>query len=68
MGLAAGTIAQLHRSSDFDKIGRGTIGRAPIASALFVLAAVMVSSLKFELQIGNFKFQRAKVRRRWPGS
>jgi hydrogenase-4 component F len=41
--FSAGTIAQLHGSSDFDRIGRGTIGRAPIASALFVLAAVMVT-------------------------
>jgi hydrogenase-4 component F len=41
--FSAGTIAQLHGSSDFDRIGRGTIGRAPIASALFVLSAVMVT-------------------------
>src|SRR5438552_17120958 len=31
--FSAGTLAQLHRSSDFETIGRGTLGRAPIASA-----------------------------------
>jgi hydrogenase-4 component F len=41
--FAAGTIAQLYGSSDFAKIGRGTFGRAPVASALFVLAAVMIT-------------------------
>jgi hydrogenase-4 component F len=41
--FSAGTLAQLHRSSDFDDIGPGTLGRAPVASALFVLAAVIVT-------------------------
>jgi hydrogenase-4 component F len=41
--LSAGTLAQLHSSSDFDRIGTGTFTRAPIASALFVLAAVMIT-------------------------
>jgi hydrogenase-4 component F len=41
--FSAGTLAQLHRSSDLDRIGRGTFGRAPIASGLFVLAAVMMT-------------------------
>ena len=36
--FSAGTLAQLHRSSDFDRIGGGTFSRTPIASALFVLA------------------------------
>jgi hydrogenase-4 component F len=41
--FSAGTLAQLHSSSDFDRIGDGTISRAPIASGLFVLAAVMIT-------------------------
>jgi hydrogenase-4 component F len=41
--FSAGTIAQLHRSSDFDEIGPGTLGRAPVASTLFVVAAVMIT-------------------------
>ena len=41
--FSAGTIAQLHGSSDFATIGSGTFGRAPIASALFVLAAIMIT-------------------------
>jgi hydrogenase-4 component F len=41
--FSAGTLAQLHRSSDFDDIGPGTLGRAPMASALFVLAVVIIT-------------------------
>jgi hydrogenase-4 component F len=41
--FSAGTLAQLHSSSDFKRIGDGTISRAPIASGLFVLAAVMIT-------------------------
>jgi hydrogenase-4 component F len=41
--FSAGTLAQLHSSSDFDRIGDGTFSRAPIASALFVLGAVMIT-------------------------
>jgi hydrogenase-4 component F len=41
--FSAGTLAQLHSSSNFARIGRGTFTRAPVASALFVLAAVMVT-------------------------
>ncbi len=41
--FSAGTLAQLHRSSDFDEIGAGTLGRTPVASALFLLAAVMLT-------------------------
>jgi hydrogenase-4 component F len=41
--FSAGTLAQLHSSSDFDRIGDGTFSRAPIASGLFVLAAVMIT-------------------------
>jgi len=41
--FSAGTLAQLHRSSDFDEIGPGTLGRAPVASALFLLAAVVIT-------------------------
>jgi hydrogenase-4 component F len=41
--FSAGTLAQLHSSSDFDRIGSGTFTRAPIASALFVLSAVIIT-------------------------
>ncbi len=41
--FSAGTLAQLHRSSDFDDICPGTLGRAPVASALFVLAIVIIT-------------------------
>jgi hydrogenase-4 component F len=41
--FSAGTLGQLHRSSDFDRIRGGTFSRAPIASALFVLAAVIMT-------------------------
>lgn len=41
--FSAGTLAQLHSSSDFDEIGGGTLARVPVASALFVLAAVMLT-------------------------
>ena len=41
--FSAGTLAQLHSSSDFSRIGTGTFTRAPIASALFVLAAAIVA-------------------------
>jgi len=41
--FSAGTLAQLHHSSDFDDIGTGTLGRTPVASTLFVLAAVIMT-------------------------
>jgi hydrogenase-4 component F len=41
--FSAGTLAQLHASSDFEEIGPGTLGRTPVASALFVLAAVILT-------------------------
>jgi hydrogenase-4 component F len=41
--FAAGTLAQLHSSSNFDRIGHGTFTRTPVASALFVLAAVIIT-------------------------
>src|SRR6266852_6804999 len=41
--FSAGTLAQLHSSSDFDEIGPGSLGRAPVASALFLLAAVIMT-------------------------
>ena len=41
--FSAGTLAQLHSSSDFDRIGNGTFSRAPVASALLVLAALMIT-------------------------
>ena len=41
--FSAGTLAQLHRSSDLDDIGSGTLARAPMASALFLLATLMLT-------------------------
>lgn len=41
--FSAGTLAQLHRSSDFDAIGPGTLGRAPVASSLLLLGALFVT-------------------------
>ncbi len=41
--LSAGTLGQLHHSSDFDRIRGGTFSRAPIASSLFVLSAVIMT-------------------------
>jgi hydrogenase-4 component F len=41
--FSAGTLAQLHSSSNFDRIGNGTFTRTPIASGLFVLSAVMIT-------------------------
>ncbi len=41
--FSAGTLAQLHSSSNFDRIGRGTFTRAPVASALLVLSALMIT-------------------------
>jgi len=41
--FSAGTLSQLHGSSDFNRIGGGTLSRAPIASALLVLAAVIIT-------------------------
>jgi hydrogenase-4 component F len=41
--FSAGTLAQLHSSSNFDTMGGGTIGRAPIASVLLLLATVIIT-------------------------
>ena len=41
--FSAGTLAQLHSSSNFDRIGTGTFSRAPMASGLLVLATLMVT-------------------------
>jgi hydrogenase-4 component F len=41
--FSAGTLAQLHGSSDFDRIGQGTFSRAPVASGLLVLATVILT-------------------------
>jgi hydrogenase-4 component F len=41
--FSAGTLAQLHSSSNFDRIGQGTFTRAPVTSALFVLATVIIT-------------------------
>ncbi len=41
--FSAGTLAQLHSSSDFKRLGHGTFTRTPIASALLVIAALMIT-------------------------
>jgi hydrogenase-4 component F len=41
--ISAGTIAQLHTSSDLKAIGPGTLGRTPVASGLLLVAAIMVT-------------------------
>jgi hydrogenase-4 component F len=41
--FSAGTLAQLHRSSDFSEIGGGALGRTPISAGLFLLAAVIIT-------------------------
>ena len=41
--FSAGSLAQLHSSSDFKRIDNGTFTRAPIASALLVIAALMIT-------------------------
>lgn len=41
--FSAGTLAQLHRSSDLEAIGGGALGRTPVASGLLLLATVMVT-------------------------
>ena len=41
--FSAGTLAQLHRSSDLDTIGGGTLGRTPLASGLLLLGTLMVT-------------------------
>ncbi len=41
--FSAGTLAQLHHSSDIDRIGPGSLVRAPVASVLFIVAALMIT-------------------------
>lgn len=41
--FSAGTLAQLHSSSDFKRLGQGTFTRAPVASTLLVIAALMIT-------------------------
>ncbi len=41
--FSAGTLAQLHRSSDFEELGSGTLWRTPVASGLLVVASLMVT-------------------------
>ena len=41
--FSAGTLAQLHRSSDFSQIGGGALGRTPVSGGLFLLAAVIIT-------------------------
>jgi hydrogenase-4 component F len=61
--FSAGTLAQLHRSSDFSEIGHGTLGRAPVASALLLLAALFVTgSPPFSLFFSEMMILRAGFR------
>jgi hydrogenase-4 component F len=58
--FSAGTLAQLHSSSDFGRIGTGTFTRAPIASALFVLAgAIITGSPPFGMFFSELTIVRA---------
>jgi hydrogenase-4 component F len=41
--FSAGALAQLHSSSDFDRIGNGTLTRAPATSLLLVFAMVIMT-------------------------
>jgi hydrogenase-4 component F len=41
--FSAGTLAQLHSSSNFDRIGTGTLSRAPLTSGLLLLATLMIT-------------------------
>jgi hydrogenase-4 component F len=41
--FSAGTLAQLHRSSDLDTIGGGTLARTPVASGLLLLGTLMIT-------------------------
>ena len=58
--FSAGTLAQLHRSSDFTGIGQGTLSRAPLTSALLLLAALFVTgSPPFSLFFSEMMILRA---------
>jgi len=58
--FSAGTLAQVHGSSDFDAIGPGTLGRAPMASALLLVAAMFVTgSPPFSLFFSEMMILRA---------
>jgi hydrogenase-4 component F len=58
--FSAGTLGQLHHSSDFDRVRGGTFSRAPIASSLFVLSAViMTGSPPFGLFFSEMTILRA---------
>lgn len=43
MFFSAGTLAQLHKSSDLAAIGGGTLGRTPVASGVLLLGTLMVT-------------------------
>ncbi|HVH27809.1 MAG TPA: proton-conducting transporter membrane subunit [Vicinamibacterales bacterium] len=58
--LSAGTLAQLHRSSNFAVIGHGTLSRAPITSALLLLGTLFVTgSPPFSLFFSEMMILRA---------
>ena len=58
--FSAGTLAQLHQSSDFKEIGGGALGRTPLSAGLFMLAAVMITgSPPFGLFFSEFTILRA---------
>jgi hydrogenase-4 component F len=41
--FSAGTLSQLHSSSDFNRIGTGTFTRTPVASGLLALSVVIIT-------------------------
>jgi hydrogenase-4 component F len=60
MFFSAGTLAQLHGSSDFEQIGPGTLGRAPLASTVLLLGTLCVTgSPPFSLFFSEMMILRA---------
>ena len=58
--FSAGTLAYLHRSSDFEEIGSGTLTRAPLSSGLLLLATLFVTgSPPFSLFFSEMLILRA---------
>jgi hydrogenase-4 component F len=58
--FSVGTLAQLHRSSNVDDIGSGSLGRTPVASALFCLAIlIMTGSPPFGLFFSEMMILKA---------
>jgi hydrogenase-4 component F len=58
--FSVGTLAQLHRSSNVDDIGAGSLARTPLASALFCLSAlIMTGSPPFGLFFSEMTILKA---------